>query len=111
MKTIHEFTYFHNISRYSFTQLSELGCLGVNENAQALKWKSRGFKPRLHQFRVWRSTAELPRSEFWLTKLDRIWNDRIRGTTNVGEISKKLQEIRSKYYGDVMRREEDYVGK
>ena len=29
-----------------------------------------------------------------VTKLDRIKNDRIRGTTNVGEISKKVQESR-----------------
>ena len=31
-----------------------------------------------------------------VTKLDRIRNERIRGTTKVGEISKKLQESRLK---------------
>ena len=32
--------------------------------------------------------------------------DRIRATTKVGEISKKMQESRLKWYGHVMRREE-----
>ena len=43
-----------------------------------------------------------------VTKLDRIRNDRIRGTTKVGEISKKVQESRLKWlkwYGHVLRRE------
>ena len=43
-----------------------------------------------------------------VTKLDRIRNERIRGTTKVGEISKKVQESR---YWHVLRREEEYVGK
>ena len=46
-----------------------------------------------------------------VTKLDRIRNERIRGTTNVGEISKKVQESRLKWYGHVLRREDKYVGK
>ena len=41
-----------------------------------------------------------------VTKLDRIRNERIRGTTKVGEISKKVQESRLKWYGHVLRREE-----
>ena len=45
-----------------------------------------------------------------VTKLDRIRNERIRGTTKVGEISKKVQESRLKWYGHVLR-EEEYVGK
>ena len=36
---------------------------------------------------------------------------RIRGTTIVGEISKKVQESGLKRYGHVMRREEYYVGR
>ena len=46
-----------------------------------------------------------------VTKLDRIRNERIRGTTRVGEISKKVQESRLKWYGHVLRREDEYVGK
>ena len=46
-----------------------------------------------------------------VTKLDRIRNVRIRGTTKVGEISRKVQESRLKWYGHVLRREEEYVGK
>ena len=37
-------------------------------------------------------------------------NERIRGTTKVGEIAKKVQESRLKWYGHVLR-EEEYVGK
>ena len=36
-----------SIARYSFRQLSELGCHGENENAQALKQWQRGFEPGL----------------------------------------------------------------
>ena len=39
-----------------------------------------------------------------VTKLDRIQNEIIRGTTNVGEISRKMQGSRLKWYGYVMRR-------
>ena len=35
------------------------------------------------------------------TKLDKIINERIRGTTKVGEITNKVQEIRLKWYGHV----------
>ena len=45
-----------------------------------------------------------------VTKLDRIRNERIRGTTKMGEISKKVQESRLKWYGHVSRRENEYVG-
>ena len=46
-----------------------------------------------------------------VTKLDRIRNERIRGMTKVGEISKKVKESRLKWYGHVLRREDEYVGK
>ena len=39
-------------------------------------------------------------------ELDIIRNERIRGTTKVGEISKKVQQSRLKWYGYVLRREE-----
>ena len=41
-----------------------------------------------------------------VTKLDKIRNERIRGTKKVGEITKKVHERRLKWYGHVMRREE-----
>ena len=44
-----------------------------------------------------------------VSNLDRIRNERIRGTTKVGEISKKVQESRLKWYGHVLRREDEYV--
>ncbi len=46
-----------------------------------------------------------------VTKLDKMRNERIRRTTKVGEITKKVQEMRLKWYGHVMRREEHYVGR
>ena len=46
-----------------------------------------------------------------VTKLDKIRNERIRGTTKVGEITKKVQERRLKWYVHVMRREDHYVGR
>ena len=63
--------------------------------------------------RVLRDTAEM-RMLRWMcgvTKLDRIRNESIRGTTKVGEISKKVQQSRLKWYGHVLRREDEYVGK
>ena len=46
-----------------------------------------------------------------VTKLDKKTNDeRIKGTTKVGEIATKIQERRLKWYGHVTRREEHYVG-
>ena len=44
-----------------------------------------------------------------VTKLDRIRNEVIRGTTKVGEISKKVQESRLKWYGHVLRRKDEYA--
>ena len=46
-----------------------------------------------------------------VTKLDKIRNERIRRTTKVGEITKKVQERRLKWHGHVMRREEHCVGR
>ena len=48
---------------------------------------------------------------FGVTKLDKIRNERIRRTIKVGEIANKFQEMRLKWYGHVMRREEYYVGR
>ena len=46
-----------------------------------------------------------------VTRSDRIGNEKIRGSTKVGEISKKVQERRMRWYVHVMRRDEEYVGK
>ena len=46
-----------------------------------------------------------------VTKLDKIRNERITGTTKVGEITNKVQERILKWYGHGMRREEHYVGR
>ena len=46
-----------------------------------------------------------------VTKMDRITNERIRGTTKVVEMSKKAQERRLQWYGHVLRREETHVAR
>ena len=44
-----------------------------------------------------------------ITKLDKIRNERIRGTTKVREITKKVHGRGLKWFGHVIRREEHYV--
>ena len=46
-----------------------------------------------------------------VTKMDKIRNERIRGTVKVEKISKKIQERRLQWYGHVRRREDGYVGR
>ena len=46
-----------------------------------------------------------------LTREDRIRNEYIRGSTKVVEISKKIQEGRLRWYGHLLRRDEDHVGR
>ena len=46
-----------------------------------------------------------------VTKKDRIMNEYVRGSAKVTELSKKIQETRLRWYGHVMRRENDYVGR
>ena len=40
-----------------------------------------------------------------VTKLDKIRNEGIRGTTKMGEITKKVQEMSLRWIGHVVRRE------
>ena len=47
--------------------------------------------------------------DVWSYEAGKIRNERIRGKTRVGEIARKVQERRLKWYGHVMRREEHYV--
>ena len=44
-----------------------------------------------------------------VTRKDKIRNEHIRGTTKVVQASRKITEIRLKWYGHVMRMEEDHV--
>ncbi|XP_068207502.1 uncharacterized protein [Palaemon carinicauda] len=46
-----------------------------------------------------------------VTREDRIRNDYIKGSTKVVEISKKVQEGTLRWYGHLMRRDEDHVGR
>ena len=58
--------------------------------------------------------AEEMRMLRWMsgvTREDRIRDEYIRGSTKVVEISKKVQEGRLRWYGHLMRRENDHVGR
>ena len=46
-----------------------------------------------------------------VTREDRIRNEHIRGSTKVVELSKKIQEGRLRWYGHVLRRERDHIGR
>ena len=46
-----------------------------------------------------------------VTRKDRIKNEYIREIVKVTEIGKKMQERRLHWYGHVMRKDEDYVGR
>ena len=42
--------------------------------------------------------------------MDRIRNERIRGTTKLVDLSKKVQERKLQWYGHIKRRDEQYLG-
>ena len=46
-----------------------------------------------------------------VTRMDRVRNEHIRGTVKVTETSKKVQEARLRWYGHLMRREEQHVAR
>ena len=46
-----------------------------------------------------------------VTRRDRIRNEVVRGTKKVRAISDKIQESRLRWFGNVMRRDEQYVGR
>ena len=46
-----------------------------------------------------------------VTRENRIRNEYIRGSTKMVEISKKVQEGRLRWYGHLLRKEDDHVGR
>ena len=46
-----------------------------------------------------------------VTRMDRVRNEHIRGTAQVGRMSDKAREARLRWYGHVQRRNEGYIGK
>ena len=75
-----------------------------NDQGEAVQKKAQEKKLEVAEMRMLRWMCEV-------RKLDKIRNERIRGTTKVGEITKKVQERMLKWYGHVMRREEHCVGR
>ena len=66
---------------------------------------------KAHEKKVEVAEMKMLRWMCGVTRLDKISNEKIRGSTKVGEISKKVQERRMRWYGHVLRRDEEYVGK
>ena len=46
-----------------------------------------------------------------VTRKDKIRNEHIRGTVMVEQLRMKMRESRLRWYGHVMRRDQDYVGR
>lgn len=46
-----------------------------------------------------------------VTRMDRIQNEHIQGTVKVADVAEKIQEAMLRWYGHIVRREENYVGK
>ena len=46
-----------------------------------------------------------------MTRLDRIRNEHIRGTAHVESLGMKLREMRLRWYGHILRRDAEHVGR
>ena len=46
-----------------------------------------------------------------VTRMDKVRNEHIRGTAHVRQLGKKVREERLRWFGHVLRRDEEYVGK
>ena len=46
-----------------------------------------------------------------VTRKDKIKNEYIRGTVKVERLGMKMSEVRLRWYGHVMRRDQEYVGR
>ena len=66
---------------------------------------------KAHEKKMEVAEMKMLRRTCGVTRLDKISNEKIRRTTKVGEISMKVQKRRMRWYGHVMRRDEEYVGK
>ena len=53
----------------------------------------------------------MPRFAMGVTRLDKIKNTHVRGTANAVRIGKKVRETRLRWYGHVLQRNAEYVGK
>ena len=66
---------------------------------------------KIHEKRLEVAEMRMLRWSLGVTRLDRIRNEVIRNKLKVMEVTKKIQERRLQWYGHVMRRDEEYVGK
>ncbi|KAL1448427.1 hypothetical protein WDU94_003661 [Cyamophila willieti] len=66
---------------------------------------------KVHEKKLEVAEMRMLRWSCGVTRLDRIRNEVIRNKLRVTEVTKKIQERRLQWYGHVMRRDEDYVGK
>ena len=66
---------------------------------------------RVHEKKVDVTEMRMLRWMLGVTKMDRIRNEYIRGTVKVTELSMKMLEKRINWFGHVLRRYEQYIGK
>ena len=72
-------------------------------------WDGGGHKKKVEEMEV----AEIKMSRFAMgvTRKDKIRNEYIRGTVKVERLEMKMREARLKWYGHVIRRDQEYVGR
>ncbi|KAI5751754.1 hypothetical protein M8J77_010552 [Diaphorina citri] len=74
---------------------------------EAETWASK----KVHEKRLEVAEMRMLRWSLGVTRMDRIRNEVIRNKIKVTEVTKKTQERRLQWYGHVMRRDREYVGK
>ena len=57
------------------------------------------------------SEMKMLRFAMRVTRKDKIRNEYIRGTVKVEQFGMKMREDRLRWYGDVLRRDQEYVGR
>ena len=54
---------------------------------------------------------EMLRFSLGVTRMDKIRNEYIRGTTQVGRYGEKIREARLRWYGHLRRKDDGYIGR
>ena len=62
-------------------------------------------------FKICILILKMLRFSLGVTRIDRIRNEYIRGTEQVGKIGDRAREARLRWFGHVQRRDEEYVGR
>ena len=66
---------------------------------------------KVHENKVNVAEMRMLRWMSGVTLKDKIRNEYIRGTLKVGELSGKMQERRLNWFGHILRKEDEYIGR